>query len=85
MKVKIREVIDYSFRQNGDRCYYLVDLYDQYVPNGGCWKYRKSCMGRLKELGYEYAGTYTVHQNYSGWQDFQPERKGKRYGKRMEA
>lgn len=84
MKVKIKEVIDYSFKQNGDRCYYLVDMYDQYIPEGSCWKYRRACMKRLKELGFEYAGSYTVYQNYSGWPNFKPEVRRNKHERRVE-
>ena len=71
MKVYIELTIDYTLKRKGDRMFTIVDENKQYVNKGGCWKTKKACMTRLQELGLEYIGTYTVHQHYGHWADFQ--------------
>ena len=72
MKAYIKETIDYTLKRKGDRIYTMVDENKQDILKGGAWKTRTACMKRLKELGYEYVGKVTVHENYSHWADFEP-------------
>lgn len=72
MLVKIKETIDYTLKRKGDRIYTISDVNGDMVVNSGSWKTKKACLKRIEELGYEYGGMYTEHQNYSHWADFQP-------------
>ena len=84
MKVYIEERIDYTLKRRGDRQYSIVDENGKYVNRGGCWKTKKACMDRLNEMGHEYGGTRTVHQNYSHWAEFTPAKLDGYDGKEVE-
>jgi len=72
MKVRIKEVIDYTLKRKGDRVYYLVDEQGAYIGKGGTWRTRTAARISLERNGFEYAGIFTVHQNYSHWAGWTP-------------
>ena len=72
MEVYIKRTIDYTLKRKGEKMYSICDVKtEQIVPNSCFWKTKKACMNRLLELGHEYIGQKTVHQNYAHWADFE--------------
>lgn len=77
IRVRVREIIDYTLSRKGHRQYIVVDEDGEIVPEGGNWKTLTACKKRIEELKMIYTGKETVNQNYKYWAGFVPVKEGR--------